>query len=117
MDTIFMNFENSKISESYRLLLKLEDKMDLRREEIYVALSNLRMYFTWQNIKTSRKRNRFKMSAPTWKDEFKLPDGSYFVSDMQDYFEYMVKNHGEKTDSLSIIIYVNKIDNGITFKI
>ena len=57
------------------------------------------------------------MSAPTWNDEFELPDGSYFISDIQDYFEYMLKKHGESVDKLSIQINVNKIKNRITFKI
>ena len=55
--------------------------------------------------------------APTWNQEFKLPDGSYSVSDIQDYLEYILKKHGENMDKQSIQIYVNKIENRITFKI
>ena len=58
-----------------------------------------------------------KISAPTWNEEFKLLDGSYSVSDTQDYFEYILKRHGENVDNPSIQIYVNKIENRITFNI
>ena len=56
------------------------------------ALSNLSIYYTWKNIKSSYNNNKFKISAPTWNDEFELPDGSYSISDIQDYFEYILKN-------------------------
>ena len=71
-----------------------------------------------EKYKTSYKNIKFKMSAPTWNEEFELPDGSYFISDIQDYFEYILKkNHGEKTVNPSIKIYLNKIENRIKFKI
>ena len=57
------------------------------------------------------------MSAPTWNGEFELPDGSYSVSDIQDYFEYIIRNHQKVTDNPPIRIDVNKIENRITFKI
>ena len=69
-----------------------------------------------ENIKKSYK-NKFKISAPIWNEEFELPGGSYSVSDIQDYFKYILKRHGEKTDNPSITIYVNKTENRITFKI
>ena len=50
-------------------------------------------------------------------DEFNLPDGSYFVSDIQDYFEYIVKKHETIADNSPVHIYVNKIKNRIIFKI
>ena len=70
-----------------------------------------------KNIKSSYNNNKFKISAPTWNDEFELPDGSYSVSDIQDYFKYILKKHGENTDKPSIQIYVNKIEIRITFKL
>ena len=88
MDTIFMNSENSKTSEPHILILKLTDKLDWRRGEKIIALSILSIYYTRKNIKNSYNNNKFKISAPTWNDEFELPDGSYSVSDIQDYFEY-----------------------------
>ena len=90
MDTIFMNSENSKTSE-YVLGLKLTDKLDLRRGQKTVALSNLSIYYTWKNIKSLYNNNKFKISAPTWNEEFELPDGSYSKSDIQDYFEYILR--------------------------
>ena len=65
MDTIFMNSENSKTSDPHRLLLNLADKINLKRSDKYVALSNLSIYYTWKNIKKSYKNNEFKISAPT----------------------------------------------------
>ena len=73
MDTIFMNSENSKTSEYNVLVLKLTDKLDLRRGQ--------------KTVKSSYNNKKFKISAPTWSEEFELPDGSYSVSDIQDYFE------------------------------
>ena len=106
MDTIFMNSENSKISELHILKLKLTDKLDLRLNKKVIALSKLSIYYTWNNIKNSYNNNKFKISAPTWNEEFTLPDGSYSVSDIQDYFEYILKEHGENTDKPSIQIYI-----------
>ena len=82
-----------------------------------MALSNLSIYYTWKNIKRLYNNNKFKISASTWSEEFELPDGSYSVSDIQDYFEYILKKHSESVDNPSIRIYVNKIENRITFKI
>ena len=117
MDTIFMDSENSRTSEYHVLVLKLTDKLDLRRGQKTVALSNLSIYYTCKNIKSSYNNNKFKISAPTWSEEFELPNGSYSVSDIQDYFEYILKKHSESVDNPSIRIYVNKIENRITFKI
>ena len=87
-----MNSENSKTSDPHRLLLNLTDKINLQRSDKYVALSNLSIYYTWKNIKNSYENNKFKISALTWNEGFELPDGSYSVSDIQDYCEYIFKN-------------------------
>ena len=87
MDTTFMNSENSKTSEQHILKLKLTDKLDLRLDMKVIALSNLNIYYKWNNIKSSYNNSKFKISAPTWNEEFTIPDGSYSVSDIQDYFE------------------------------
>ena len=79
MDTIFMKSENSKTLGYHVLVLKLTDKLDLRRGQKTVALSNLSIYYTWKSIKISYSNNRFKISAPTWNEKFELPDGSYSV--------------------------------------
>ena len=129
MDTIFMNSENSKTSEPHILKLKFTDKLDLRIDKKVISLSNLSIYYTWNNIKSSHNNNKFKISAPTWNEEFTLPDGSYSISDIQDYFEYILKKHGEKVNNdkdndkdndknkPSVKIYINRVENRITFKI
>ena len=84
MDTIFMNSENSKISEPHRLLLNLADKMNLKTSDKYVASSNFNMHGEiWRNIKKPYKSNKFKTSARTLNKIFNLPDGSYPASDIQ----------------------------------
>ena len=84
MDTIFTNSENSKTSEYHVLVLKLTDKLDLRRGQKAIALSNLSIHYRWKSIKSSYSNNKFKISTATWSEECKLPDGSYSVSDIQD---------------------------------
>ena len=110
MDTIFMDSENSRTSEYHVLVLKLTNKLDLRRGQKTVALSNLSIYYTWKKVKSSYNNNKFKISTPTWSEEFEY-------SDIQDYFEYILKKHSESVDNPSIRIYINKIENRITFKI
>ena len=112
-----MNSKNSKTSKPHIIILKLTNKLDLRIGENMISLSKLSVYYTWRNIKSSCNNNKFKISAPAWNDKFELPDGSYFVSDIQDYFEYVFKKHGENTDKSSVEIYVNKTENRVIFKI
>ena len=90
MDTTFMNSENSKTSNPHVSILKLTNKLDLRLGEKVIILSNLSIYYTWKNIESSYKNNKFKISAPTWNDKFELPDGSYSVWDNQDFIEYIL---------------------------
>ena len=66
MDTIFMNSENSRTAKYHVLTLRLTDKLDLKRGQKTVALSNLSIYYTWKNVKSSCNNNEFKISAPTW---------------------------------------------------
>ena len=99
------------------MLLNLTNKINQKRSDKYVALSYLSLFYTWKNIKKSYKNNKFKTSAPTWNEEFELPDGSYYVSDIQGCFEYILKKYETVTENPSIMIYVNKIENKITFKI
>ena len=87
-----MNSENSKISEPYVLILEFTDKLDIRRGEKSIALSNVSIYKTWKNIKSSYNNNKFKTSAPTYNDEFGLPD-------IQDYFEYILKRHEQNINN------------------
>ena len=78
---------------------------------------NLSIYYTWKNIKSTYNSNKFKISAPTWNDKFDLPDESYSVSDIQDYFEFITKKNETLTENPPIQIYPNKIKNRIVFKI
>ena len=109
MDIIFLNSENSKISDPHRLLLNLSNKINFKRSDKYVALPNF-------SIKPY-KNNKFKISALTWIEKFELPNRSYYVSDIQDYFKYIFKKLDAVIDNPSIRIYINKIENRITFKI
>ena len=112
-----MNSQNTKTFEPHILVLKLTDKLDLRRDEKIIALSNLSIYYTWKNIKSLYNNNKFKISAPTWSDKFEFPDRSHSVSNIQDYFEYILKKHEENIDKPSVKIYVNTIEDRITFRI
>ena len=82
-----------------------------------MALADLSIYYTWKNIKSEYNNNKFKISAPTWNETFDLPDGSYSISDIQDYFEFIIKKHETLAENLSIQIYPNKIKNIIVFRI
>ena len=93
MERIFMKSENSKTSESHRFKLDLTDKLNLKNPNKNMALANLSIYYTWKNIKSEYNNNKFKISAPTWNDTFDLADGSYFVADIQDYFEFIIKKN------------------------
>ena len=104
-----MNSEKSRISKPHVLMLKHNDKLNLRRGEKSIALSNLSIYYTWKNIKSSNNNNEFKISAPTWNEEFELPDGSYLISDIQDYFEYILKKYNENIDNPSIRLHINNL--------
>ena len=78
---------------------------------------NLSFYYTWKNVKYAYNNNKFKISAPTWNDKFNLPDGSYSISVIQDYFHCIIKNHKIIADNPPVQIYTNSIKNKIVFKI
>ena len=88
MEFFFMNTKNSKTNESHRFIYNLMDKLDLKNPNKNVALANLSIYYTWKNVKSIYKNNKFKTSAPTWNETFDLPDGSYNIPAIQSYFEY-----------------------------
>ena len=102
METIFMNTENSKTNEAHRFRLDLTDKLNLKDPKKNMALANLSIYYTWKNIKSEYKNNKFKISAPTWNDTLDLPDGSYSIADIQDYFEFIIKKHEVLTENTSV---------------
>ena len=105
MHTIFMNSEISKTFDPHSLLLNYTDKISLRWKDKYIPLPNLSIHYTW---KKSYKNNKFKISAPTWNEVIELPDGSYSISNIQGYFEYIFKKHGEKTINPSIKICIKQ---------
>ena len=112
-----MNTLNSKTNESNRLIYQFTDKLSLKNPNKNMALANSSICYTWKNIKSEYNNNKFKISAPTWNDTFAFPDGSYSVSDIQDYFEYIIKKHETIADNPPVQIYANKIKNRIVFKI
>ena len=112
-----MNTENSKTNEPHRFRLSLADKVNLKDPSKNMALANLSIYYTWKNIKSAYNNNKFKISAPTWNDEFDLPDGSYSIEDIQDYIEFIIKKHETLDKNPAIQIYQNKIKKRIVFKV
>ena len=79
--------------------MDLTDKLNLKDPKKIMALANLSIYYTWKNIKFEYNNNKFKISASTWNDPFDLPDGSYSVADIQDYFEFIIKKHETLTEN------------------
>ena len=107
MEIIFMNSENSKTNEPHRLRLDLTDKLNFKNPKKNMALANLSIYYTWRNIKTEQNNNKLKISAPTWNETFDLPDGSYSIADMLDYFEFIINKHETLTENPSVQIYLH----------
>ena len=118
MEIIFINTKNSKTNESNRFRFYFTDKLDLKGNKT-IALANLSIYYTWQNVKSEYKNNKFKISGPTWDETFDLPDSSYTISQIQHYLEFIIKKHETvKSDENSpILIHPSKIKNIIVFKI
>ena len=108
-----MNTLNSKPNESNKFIYQLTDKLSLKNLNKKMALANLCIYYTWKNIKSEYNNNKFKISTPTWNDEFNSPHGSYSAFDIQDYFEYIIKKHETVADNPPVQIYVNKLKNRI----
>ena len=75
------------------------------------------MYYTWKNIRKQCKNNKLKIIAPTWNDEIELTDGSYSLSDIQDYIKYIIKKHETLTAIPPIHVYINRNNNRLVFKI
>ena len=106
-----------KRNEPHRFKLDLTDKLNLKYPNENMALANLSIYYTWKNIKSKYNNNKFKISPPTWNDTFDLPDGSYSIADIQDYFEFIIKNHETLIENQPVRIYSNRIKNRIVSKI
>ena len=117
METIFLNTKNSKTNKHHRFKLSLVDKLNLKDSNKNMVLANLSIYYTWKNIKSADNNHKSKISAPTWNDEFDLPDGSYSIADIQDYFEFIIKKHETLAENPPVQIYPNKIKNRIVFRV
>ena len=117
MKMVFINTEYSQTNEPHKFILNLSQRLDLRSSDKHVPLQNLSIYYTWKNIRKQYKNNKLKIIAPTWNDEFQLPDGSYSVSHIQDYIEYIIKKRRTLTTVPPIHAYINRINNRLVFKI
>ena len=117
METFFMNTKNSKNNEPNRFKYDLIDKVDLKNPNKNMALGKLSIYYTWKNVKSTCNNSKLKISASTWNETFDLPDGSYNISEMQDYIEYIIKKHETIGETAPILIYANTINNRMVFKI
>ena len=114
---IFINTENSKTSEPHRFKLDLTGKLNLKNPKKNIAFANLSIYYTWKNIKSEYNNNKCKISQPIWNEMFDLPDGSYSIDYIQDYFEFIIKKHKTLTENPPVQNYPNKVKNRIVFKI
>ena len=111
MEKIFTNTKNSKGNESNKFIYQIIDKLNLKTPlNKNIGLVNSSMYYTWTNIKSAYNNN-------IWNYELDLPDNSYSISDIQGYFEFVIKKHENLTENSPIQIYPNKIKNRIIFKI
>ena len=117
IETFFMNTKNSKTNEPNRFKYDSIDNLDLKNPNKNMALGNLGIYYSWKNVKSTYNNNKFKISAPTWNETFDLPDGSYNISEIQNYIEYIIKKHEIIRENAPIVIYANTINNRIVFKI
>ena len=117
METIFMKTKNSKTNIHHRFKLSLVDKLNLKDSNKNMVLANLSIYYTWKNIKSADNNHKSKISAPTWNDEFDLPDGSYSIADIHDYFEFIIRKHETLAENPPVQIYPNKIKNRIVFRV
>ena len=94
METIFLSTENSKTNESNKFIYQFTDKINLKNtNNKNIGFINVSIYYTWKNIKSAYNNNKSKISSPTWSGEFDLLVGSYCISDIQDYFEFIIKKH------------------------
>ena len=117
METFFINTKKSKTNKQNRFKYDLIDKLDLKNPTKNMALGNLSICYTWKNLKSTYNNNKIKISAPTWNETFDLPDGSYNISEIQDYIEYITNKHETIGENVPILIYGNTINNRIVFKI
>ena len=106
-----MNTENTNANEPHKLVLNLSQRLNLRSSIKHVSLQNFSVYYTWKNTRQQYKNNKLKIIASAWNDKFELPDGSYLVSDIQDYIEYIM--HETLLSNPPILNYINRIKRWI----
>ena len=92
-----MTTKNSATTDSHRFHLNLRSKINLKLPHRHIALANLSIYYTWKNVTKKHKNGKFKITTASWSEEFELPEGSYSVSDIDDYFKYIVKKHTKRS--------------------
>ena len=113
-----MNTKNSKTNESKKFIQQFTVKFNLKtRNNKNIGLVNLSIYYTQKNIKSTYNSNTFRALASTWNDEFDLPYCPQSISEIQDYFEFIIKKHETVAENPPIQIYPNKFKNKIVFKI
>ena len=117
METIFTNTANSKTKHSNKFVYDFTDKLNLKNPNKNIALGNLSIYYTWKNVKSDYNNDKFKISAPTWNGTFDVPDGSYSIAALQNYFEHIIEKHETIAKVSPVLVYVNEINNRIAFKI
>ena len=117
METISMNTENSKANQPHKFILNLSQRLYLKSSNKHVTLQNLPIYYMWKNIRKQYESNKLKIIPPTWNDEFELSDGSYSVSDIRGYIEFVIKKHETLTTIPPIYAYTNRINIRLMFNI
>ena len=119
METIFMNSKNKWTKEPkapQRFRLNLTDKLDFNGSK-KLSFSQFVYLLQLKNITSEYNNNKFNISAPTWNVTLNLLDGSYSISDIPDYFEFIMKKHETLTKNPPVQIYSNKAKNRSVFKI
>ena len=107
MEKISMDTENSKTNKPHKFVLDLPQRLDSKSSAKCVVLQNLSVYYTWKNIRQQHKKNKLKKIIQTWNNGLKLVDGSYTVSDIQDYIEYIIKRHKTLPNNPAIYNNIN----------
>ena len=88
-----MSTENGRTSDPNIFRLYFTDKIELRGNK-KIALSNLSIHYTWYNIREQYNNNKFRLSGPTWSKDVTIPDGSYEIPQIQNYFlDEVIKKH------------------------
>ena len=107
METIFMKKENSKTNKPHKFVLNLSQILDLISSNKHVVFQNLTIQYMWKNTREQYKNNKLKIIVPIQNDVLEFPDGSYSVSDIQYYSEYIIEKHETLKKIHPIHVYIN----------